>query len=50
MASVLVLLEPFNRKGAAALGIFPCATAPFLLSIHIKYFNAAYKQHALFLV
>lgn len=50
MASVFALLEAFNRKEAAALGIFPCATAPFLLSIHIKNFNAAYKQHALFLV
>ena len=28
MASVLVLLETFIRKGAAALGFFPCATAP----------------------
>ena len=27
MASVFVLLEAFNRKGAAALGFFPCATA-----------------------
>jgi len=30
MASVFVLLEAFNRKGAAALGFFPCATASFL--------------------
>jgi hypothetical protein len=29
MASVFVLLEAFNRKGAAALGFFPCATASF---------------------
>ena len=29
MASVFVLLEAFNRKEAAALGFFPCATAPF---------------------
>ena len=29
MASVLVLLETFIRKGAAALGFFPCATAPW---------------------
>ena len=50
MASVLVLLEPFNRKGAAALGIFPCATAPFLLSIHIKNFDAVCKQYALLLI
>lgn len=28
MASVFVLLEAFNRKEAAALGFFPCATAP----------------------
>lgn len=28
MASVLVLLETFIRKGAAVLGFFPCATAP----------------------
>ena len=27
MASVFVLQETFNRKGAAALGNFPCATA-----------------------
>ena len=27
MASVFVLLEAFNRKEAAALGFFPCATA-----------------------
>ena len=31
MASVFVLLEAFNRKEAAALGFFPCATASFLL-------------------
>ena len=30
MASVFVLLEAFNRKEAAALGFFPCATASFL--------------------
>ena len=29
MASIFVLLEAFNRKEAAALGFFPCATAPF---------------------
>ena len=29
MASVFVLLEAFNRKEAAALGFFPCATASF---------------------
>ena len=27
MASVFSLLEAFNRKEAAALGFFPCATA-----------------------
>ena len=27
MASVFVLLEAFNRKEAAALGFFSCATA-----------------------
>ena len=27
MASVFALLEAFNRKEAAALGFFPCATA-----------------------
>ena len=32
MASVFVLLEAFNRKEAAALGFFPCATASSLLS------------------
>lgn len=30
MASVFVLLEAFNRKEAAALGFFPCATASCL--------------------
>ena len=30
MASVFVLLEAFNRKEAAALGFFPCATASFI--------------------
>ena len=30
MASVFSLLEAFNRKEAAALGFFPCATAPFV--------------------
>ena len=29
MASVFVLLEAFNRKEAAALGFFPCATASY---------------------
>lgn len=29
MASVFALLEAFNRKEAAALGFFPCATAFF---------------------
>ena len=33
MASVFVLLEAFNRKEAAALGFFPCATASLLLSL-----------------
>ena len=32
MASVFALLEAFNRKEAAALGFFPCATASFSLS------------------
>lgn len=32
MASVFVLLEAFNRKEAAALGFFPCATASVLLT------------------
>ena len=27
MAGIFVLLEAFNRKEAAALGFFPCATA-----------------------
>ncbi len=31
MASVFALLEAFNRKEAAALGFFPCATAPFFV-------------------
>lgn len=30
IARVLALLEAYNRRGAAALGFFPCATAsPF---------------------
>ena len=33
MASVFVLLEAFNRKEAAALGFFPCATASFFAKI-----------------
>lgn len=33
MASVFVLLEAFNRKEAAALGFFPCATASFFIPI-----------------
>ena len=31
MASVFVLLEAFNRKEAAALGFFPCATASLFM-------------------
>jgi hypothetical protein len=31
MASVFALLEAFNRKEAAALGFFPCATASLRL-------------------
>ena len=45
MASVLVLLETFIRKGAAVLGFFPCATAPFLLvsvGVHSVCARAAY--------
>ena len=34
MASVFVLLEAFNRKEAAALGFFPCATAPKTKALH----------------
>ena len=33
MASVFVLLEAFNRKEAAALGFFPCATASFFFDV-----------------
>ena len=33
MASVFVLLEAFNRKEAAALGFFPCATASLLFML-----------------
>ena len=36
MASVFVLLEAFNRKEAAALGFFPCATASTLYKVKIK--------------
>lgn len=35
MASVFVLLEAFNRKEAAALGFFPCATASLSVQIYI---------------
>ena len=35
MASVFVLLEAFNRKEAAALGFFPCATASFILRLRV---------------
>ena len=34
MASVFVLLEAFNRKEAAALGFFPCATASNYIPNH----------------
>ena len=37
MASVFVLLEAFNRKEAAALGFFPCATASF--SFMLQFFQ-----------
>ena len=40
MASVFVLLEAFNRKEAAALGFFPCATASFFTVI----FGADYYE------
>ena len=33
MASVLALLEAYNRRGAAALGFFPCAAAPYTRDI-----------------
>ena len=36
MASVFVLLEAFNRKEAAALGFFPCATAPSFVAKYAK--------------
>lgn len=39
MASVFVLLEAFNRKEAAALGFFPCATASFLLYVEVNKLN-----------
>ena len=35
MAIVFALLEAFNRKEAAALGFFPCATASFLIVVAI---------------
>ena len=41
MASVFVLLEAFNRKEAAALGFFPCATASFLREAGIYLFSQA---------
>jgi len=34
MASVFVLLEAFNRKEAAALGFFPCATASIAIKVY----------------
>uniref|UniRef100_UPI003FEE8ED4 hypothetical protein n=1 Tax=Gemmiger formicilis TaxID=745368 RepID=UPI003FEE8ED4 len=42
MASVFVLLEAFNRKEAAALGFFPCATASFLCGI-VNFYTAFYS-------
>ena len=43
MASVFVLLEAFNRKEAAALGFFPCATASyfFVLAAEGRHFLPA---------
>lgn len=35
MASVFVLLEAFNRKEAAALGFFPCATASSVIRLSL---------------
>ena len=46
MASVFVLLEAFNRKEAAALGFFPCATASLLL--HMALIQDAQKQTGAF--
>lgn len=51
MASVFVLLEAFNRKEAAALGFFPCATASFLLYVEVNKLNtgildALVKKHS----
>lgn len=40
MASVFVLLEAFNRKEAAALGFFPCATASSL-----RYVKRLFKHY-----
>ena len=40
MASVFVLLEAFNRKEAAALGFFPCATASFFINVTSSQKNA----------
>ena len=45
MASVFVLLEAFNRKEAAALGFFPCATAS-LSKERIYRFEASNKRTA----
>lgn len=39
MASVFALLEAFNRKEAAALGFFPCATASCFLKSSVYYYN-----------
>ena len=33
IARVLALLEAYNRKGAAALGFFPCTAAPYTRDI-----------------
>lgn len=43
MASVFVLLEAFNRKEAAALGFFPCATASVVGSARFELTNAGVK-------
>lgn len=48
MASVFVLLEAFTRKEAAALGFFPCATAPFLSGVLGRVFPPLPPDFAVF--
>ena len=45
MASVFVLLEAFNRKEAAALGFFPCATASYICQNFVENLGSIFFLH-----